>query len=267
MNAARAEIRVRRIVVALDALCENHGALAAGARLAQRWRCDLQGVFVIDADLVHLGELPGVRQVGLSVADCGLLDPVGLAQNLAGLEARARRACAEAARAAGIAVTFAVVHGDMVGAAVDLTEEDLLVVEGSTRAFVGRLRFESRWRRHAAAARQPVLLLRRTTDAGGPVMCLYDGGAAAERALVLAARLAADRDDRLVILAAPGTEPTLIAAVGKTHPHARIRRLDGDSDSTWRQAIDLLAPALIVTPADAPAERWAASTADMLLVP
>ena len=63
-----------------------------------------------------------------------------------GFEARARRAFAEAARAAGLTASFEVARGSIVAAAVNLAEDDLLVVEGAMLPFAGEIRMESRWR-------------------------------------------------------------------------------------------------------------------------
>ncbi|BBK40528.1 hypothetical protein STVA_05480 [Allostella vacuolata] len=267
-DAAPASFAVRRVVVALDAQCDHAAAIATACELAGRWRCRVAGVFVVGADLVHLGGLPGVRQVCLSSGAPQALPAGDLEAELAALERRARRALADAARRIGAEMSFTVVRGSLSHEAAGLEGEDLLIVEGSMRPFGGGLAFEARWRRVAEGARQPVLLRRRRTAAPGPVACFHDGSAAADRALAAALRLAEDRAQPLAILLAAdlpaAAEARLASWLAARRPPARLVRV-GPGDAAWARAAGR--PALLVVPAEMPGASWApVPDADVLLV-
>lgn len=256
---------VRRVVVALDAQCDNRGALAAAREFAGRWRVNLSGVFVIGTDLLHLSGLPGVRQTCLSWERTGPLAGSDLEADLALLEGRARRGLAAAARLAGVESSFAVARGGFPSDTIPVGHDDLLVVEGLLRPFGGRFAVENRWRRVAEQARHPVLLIRRQAAGPGPVACFHDGSEAADRALAAALRLADERGQPLVVLSAD-PPPDLDAWRGNARP-PRLVRVAGAADDGWARAAAAVRPTLLVVPAGMPAARWAAvADADVLLM-
>ncbi|MGE0719323.1 MAG: hypothetical protein AB7P02_28025 [Alphaproteobacteria bacterium] len=254
---------VRRVVVALDAVGDATGALAAAGELARRWHCGLAGVFVVDAALTQLAGFPEVRQVCFAGGGCQTLMPADLEADIRAREARARRALADAARRAGTTFSFSVLRGGFSPDRAGLAADDLLVVEGALRMAAGRTAFEARWRRVAEAAAHPVLMLRRRGGSRpGPVLCLYDGSPAAARGLAAAARLAGDRDAQLVVIADADAESLQVRM-----PLGRPPRIMRPPAGGWRRAVAAARPSLVVAPAGAPADTWSeAGDADILLV-
>ncbi|MCC7275500.1 MAG: hypothetical protein IT561_22715 [Alphaproteobacteria bacterium] len=262
---------VRRVVVALDALCDNRGALAVASDLAARWRCAFAGVFVVDASLVHLGALPGVRQVRLSGGGVQPLEASDLEADIAARERQARRAVAEAAGRLGTTYSFSVARGSLSEELAGLGGDDLLIVEGTARRYGDRAGLESRWRRVAERVRNPVLLLRRRAAAPGPVVGLYDGGPGSVRAIAAAGLLAADRGSPLLVVigsdADAQAEAALAEVLAALRPPPRFVRVAADDSAAWRRAVAAARPALLVVPTAMSDERWAsAGDADVLLM-
>jgi nucleotide-binding universal stress UspA family protein len=260
---------VRRVVVALDAQCDNRGALSTALEFAGRWRVGVSGVFVIGTDLLHLSRLPGVHQMSLT-AGAAPLAGEDLEADIALLEGRARRSLAAAARQAGVEASFAVARGAFPAEAEAMSSDDLLVVEGVLRPFGGGFALENRWRRVAEQAPCPVLLIRRRGPGTGPVACFYDASEGADRGLAAALRLAGDRGQPLYILfpdAAADAVARLAPVLRDLRPQPRLVRLAGVADGVWVRTAAVFRPTLVVVPAGMPAGRWAPlGDADVLLI-
>lgn len=262
----RSGFAIRRVVVALDAQCDHVAAIETACEFAGRWHCAVAGIFVVGSDLVHLGGLPGIRQICL--ASGGALSGADLEGDIAAIERRARRVLGEAARRIGAETSFAVARGG-IDEAAGLSGDDLLVVEATLRPF-GGFALESRWRRVAEAARHPVLLRRRRSARPGPVAGFYDGSPAAERALAAALRLAEERAQPLLLVLAAeldeGAEAAIAPALEGRRPPARMLRA-GPGEAAWGRVAAGLKPALLVVPAEMPTARWAGvPDADVLLL-
>lgn len=261
---------VRRVVVALDAQCDNRSALATALEFAGRWGVRLSGVFVIGTDLLHLSGLPGVQQTCLSWERTGPLAGADLEADIALLEGRARRDLGAAARAAGVESSFTVARGGFPSAATPVEPDDLLVVEGVLRPFGGGFALENRWRQVAEQAHHPVLLIRRRASGTGPVACFHDGSEGADHALIAGLRLAGERGQPLVVLygdAAADAVADLAPMLRDIRPPPRLVRVAGTADGAWLRAAAAVRPTLLVVPAEMPAGRWAAlADADVLLI-
>ena len=63
MNANEPDLPIRQIVVALDASPSSLVLLEAAAELAARFHTELVGLFIEDANLIHLAGSPFLREV------------------------------------------------------------------------------------------------------------------------------------------------------------------------------------------------------------
>lgn len=194
------EVSIRRVLIALDASPSSLAALEAAAVLAAALDAELSGLFVEDANLLRVAELPSARVLG---SYSGRPLALGRRDVERGLRAQARRAhSALAAVAQGVPLrwSFRVARGTVAPEILAAISESSLVVLGKT----GRSgsRFGSTARAVAADAPGPVLIAGHGARRGSNLAVLYDGSPASERALGLAAGLARKR--RITVLIPKG---------------------------------------------------------------
>ena len=200
---APAPVPLRRIVVALDASAHSHAALEVAVMLALRLRAEIQAVFVEDINLLRLTELPFAREVRFGQAGA---HPVQSDDVQRGLRARAavlRRAVEDVAEQSKVSSTFRVVRGAVVGEVLAAAlEADLLALGRLGHAVARRGRLGSTAQAAVARAASAVLLVHPAME-NGPVLLLFDGSAAAARALELAAEVIGDSNDLRVLVWGP----------------------------------------------------------------
>ncbi len=203
-------LRLRRILVGLDASRESLEALEAAARVAARLQAELTGLFVEDEDLLNLAGLPFAREIALTGDGGRTLNPETVEKDLRQQAAQARRALEDTAKRRSLRWSFRVTRGragsELVAAAGDA---DLVAVGKAVRPLTRRARLGTTARAVTAGTTAAVLL------AGGPevlthtgrVMTSYDGSGCAKRALALAVRMAHNDGGELSVFLLPGGRP------------------------------------------------------------
>ena len=111
MSEERQRLAIRRILVALDASPHSLAALEAAVTLAARFRAELAGLFVEDADLLRFAELPFAEEIGLFSAQRRRLDGLELERQMRAQMVRIRRLFSGATRQAHVEGSFRVVRG------------------------------------------------------------------------------------------------------------------------------------------------------------
>lgn len=202
-------VRVRRILVALDASPDSSGAMEAGAELAQTLKAELEGLFVEDPDLLALSDHPLARVVDPFTGGVARIEGPLFERRLRAQASRIRALMRQAASRRGIRWSFRVERGGVVEAlrraagSVDVLTIGRAGWNASAGKRVGGVT-------RALLARGPAALLIRGRGAvarRAPVVCLCDGTPAARAALALAAELVRGRDVRLrVVLRAEADE-------------------------------------------------------------
>src|SRR5579864_4235915 len=199
-DATMSEVNIRRIVVACDPAGENRSSIEAAARFAAWWDVTVHGLFVQDEGLLNLAALPFARHVGPS----GSSEEVDVATILHQFEAhagRVRTMLKTAAREHAIGWSFDVVRGQPTLATLCLAEQDLLVIEATSRPFVHDFRLDSRWLATAFEAQRSTLLIRNyNLRDDGVVALVQSPKPSAERLIAVAAGLALASDRRLTII-------------------------------------------------------------------
>ncbi len=191
---------IERIVVPLDAASESRTAIETAARLAARSQAKLHGIFIEDEDLLHLANLPFVRQVTLHTGS-ETFDREQIERQWRAAAARARADLSVAAAQHGVAWSFETVRGTAPGALSGLSPSDLVVASGLTRPIAGHFRVECRWWSSMDSAPCGFLLTRRAWAAGGAVaIVLRDRSAGAARLLDAAGALAEARGGVLTVI-------------------------------------------------------------------
>jgi len=235
----KAELMIRRILVALDTSTDSLAALQAAANLAAIMEAKLMGLFVEDVNLLRLAQLPFAREVCWPTASGRPLDEERMERELRLRASQARRALAYAAEEAEAEWTFQVVRGTVTAKVLEAAlEADLLSLGRASRS-LGHRRLGSTARAAAEQAPGSVLLAQRGADLQRPIVVTYDGSPAGWRALAAAVRMAQTNDSNLVVLvmaeeadAAPRLAEEASTWLKERVPHANYRYLPtGNGDA------------------------------------
>lgn len=198
--SAVVDVRIRRILVALDLSEDSLAALEASAELAQALGAELMGLYVEDQSVLHLTRLPFAREVDALSGHARPLESRALEGQLRSAGTRARNALEAAASRRSVAWSFRTVRGKVsaeIRRAAREAEADLVVL-GVCSRLPGRAPGSTT--RAVAESPVRVLVLRRRLGLGGAVRVGWDGGRAAREALELASLLARATGSRLVVI-------------------------------------------------------------------
>jgi nucleotide-binding universal stress UspA family protein len=192
---------VRRILVALDASPHSQAALREAAALAERLHAELAGIFVLDAELLRVSELPVAVETGLTSATRRRLNPEDMERALKLQAGRARAALKAAAERHRLRSSFKLSRGDVVAELVAAASNVDVVALGLTGHMnvTGR-RLGSTARGVAERATCSVLLLTPQSRTGLSLVVMYGSSAGSSRALERGVELARQREVELVIL-------------------------------------------------------------------
>jgi nucleotide-binding universal stress UspA family protein len=180
--------KVRRIVMALDTASSVLPAIEAAAGLALGLNAELAGLFIEDERLLRFAGLPFAREFGFASARARPLAPAAIEHALRAQAEQLRRQLAATAERLSLAWTLEVVRGEVLRSALERAEtSDLLVLGRSEYSWPGT------HRRSDPAQRFPALAAR-------PVAVVFDGSAAALRALSIGSTLAGVTGSELTVL-------------------------------------------------------------------
>ena len=193
-------MRVRRIVVALDASPGSLAALESAAGLAAGPESEILGLFVEDLDLLRFAALPFASEIQYPSAARRAVDPASMARMLRATAQRAQEALAEVAGRRGIRWSFKTMPGPVDQSLLEALETSDLIALG-TAGLSSRVerRAGSTALRVASKARGSVLLLA-SRRRSGPVAMLYTGPDTSLPTVAAAAALAASRSQALLVL-------------------------------------------------------------------
>ena len=186
----------KRILVALDTGSLSRMAIEAAARLAIGLQARLEALFVEDANLRRLAELPFATEQGIASAQSRRFDVAGLERGISVQAQQMRRLLEAMADRLPSGWSLEIVRGDLIGVALERgSVADLLVLGRTRRPAYRGIHGERVMRR----------LERRVAQ--HPIVAVFDDSAAAAR--VLEAAIALERrelGDVIVAIAAPGAE-------------------------------------------------------------
>lgn len=250
-------MRIRRILVALDASRQSLAALEAATRLASELEAELLGMFVEDVNLLRLAGLPFAREIGHATAQARRLADADMQRALRAQAARAEQALAGAARARNLRWSFRVARGQVASEILHAAQESDLLALGVTYISVSAgARFGTTLRAVLAQAPRPLLLLPAGARLGPPYVLVYDGSEAAQRALAMAASLVArSTPPRLtVLLVAPADRTAQLREEARARLEGRglevaFRDVAGTDAVALARALRACAPGAVVLPA------------------
>ena len=253
-------MRIRRIVVAIDASPTSLAALEATTELAARWDAELLGIFVEDANLLRMASLPFAREVGSHSGAFRAVDPADIKRQFRSQADRARSALEKTAQRLSVRASFEVARGSVKDELLGvLREGDLLSLGKGGQSLAARLGLGSTARAIATAAQGCVLMHSHVARVNGPVTVIYDGHPAADRALATAVELVRGHEARLIIMCIAATREatqelarTASARVKGEGIEARCRHLTAADAPELVQLARFFGTNTIVLPANSP---------------
>lgn len=190
MNREERELRIHRILVALDASPHSLAALEAAAELARRFRAELSGLYVEDVNLLRLSELPFAEELSLFSTARRRLDRKEINRQLRAHRVRVRRLISRAGEGAEVRWTFRVSRGRVAPEVLQAASEaDMLVLGKMGWSPFTRRRIGSTARAALAAADRMTLFTEEGARVRPPVIVVYDGSPLAQRALATASAI------------------------------------------------------------------------------
>ena len=223
------DLGIRRVVVAGDATSAGGDALSLAGELAARWRVGLHGLFVEDAGLLALADLPFAREHYPGAAAPGGLARAAVESQFAAFAARARQHLAAAAERRGVAWSFEIVRGSITTGRLPFQPTDFLVLEGLSRPFAAGLTMASPWSKVAEAASHPLFLLRDNRRHPGSILALVDEAAATAPSTLGMANWLAETEGRpLTVVAIDGGagKPGMPTSASRSGPAPQDLPLD-----------------------------------------
>lgn len=191
---------IRRILVALDGSSESLAALDAAALLAAHLHAQVEALFVEDADVLRLADLPCARVTSALLLQTERIDRPRLERQMRVRAMQAQEMVRRRATALRVQATFRQVRGKVATEVLAAAAEaDLLSVGRTERSLAGWWPAEAALQAALAAGR-PFLVVGRRAKPGQGVLMVYDGSPADGRALELAAELAESTGQGLSVL-------------------------------------------------------------------
>jgi nucleotide-binding universal stress UspA family protein len=201
LSGSHSTLAIRRILVALDASPSSLAALRGAVVLAARMEAELLGLFVEDVDLLRLSDSPYAREILYPTAKEIPLDRASMERKLRAQAEQAREALATAAKRAQVEWSFRIVRGEVSSEVLAAAAgADLLALGRRGWSFSQKLRFGSTALAVLSGEMPALLLSESGMNLSLPVLACYDGSAAAQRGLLLAADLARTGSNQLVVL-------------------------------------------------------------------
>jgi nucleotide-binding universal stress UspA family protein len=179
--------------------------LEAAAELAARFHTELVGLFIEDANLIHLAGSPFLREVSRFSGTARQLDREQLERQLRAQASQMRRVLTTIAARQQVPATLRVVRGQVVAELLKAAAETDLIILGRAgqslvRQQASQQRLGSTTRVFLTQAPRLTLVLQQRTRLGLPVLVVYDNSGAAQRALQVAARLVQENAGQLTVI-------------------------------------------------------------------
>jgi nucleotide-binding universal stress UspA family protein len=193
------DLKIKRILLALDASTHSLASLDTAAELARRLNAELRGLFVEDIDLLRMAELPFAAEIGgfsLTLRHIRLPD---LEMQLRAQASHMRKMMAAVAAREGVPWEFRVVRGPVASEIILAAAECDLIIVGK-RGWSMSKRLGSTVRMIITKGKGLTLVLQPGTRLTVPAIAVYDGTATSRKVLDAARALVKVKDGEMMIL-------------------------------------------------------------------
>lgn len=193
---------IERILVALDPSVHSRALLRVGASIAARFEAELLALFVEDANIRRITELPFVQEVGIYSGSCRRVEVGELTRQLRVQVGSLRREFRVATRHIETRCTFQRIRGRVAAEVLRAAAEaDVIILGKGAWSAVDTGRMAPDVREVLRRAPASTLLLQAESEVQFPLRVVYDGSGLAAKALAITARLAEDGDVTVFVLA------------------------------------------------------------------
>jgi nucleotide-binding universal stress UspA family protein len=231
VNDPETSLRIRRILVALDASPHSLAALDAAVDLAARMEVELAGLFVEDVELLRIADSPSAREVVYTAASEAPLNRAVMERKLRAQSSQLRKALAAAAHRAQVRWSFQTVRGHVTPALREAAGRNDIVALGRLGwSFGRRMRIGSTALELATSSIPLLLISQRSVIDHRRLLVYYDGSHASREAVLVTAKLArSGKQGVTVLLGAADYENNAAAVPSLIRDHTldvRCRRVD-----------------------------------------
>jgi nucleotide-binding universal stress UspA family protein len=188
MSEKKAEGRIQRILVAVDASPPSFAALEAAAELASKLGAELVALYVEDITLLRLAESPFALEIGLTSGSIRQLNAQQMRRQLRAQANRVRRRVSRLEEDFRISCSFRVARGVIDAELIAAASEVDLVILGRM-GWSGSRRLGSTAQAMASQQIRPTLIHTPKVKLKSSILVVYDGSETAQRALTIAASL------------------------------------------------------------------------------
>jgi nucleotide-binding universal stress UspA family protein len=196
------EHAIDRILVALDPSLHSRAALEAAAAMAARFEAELMALFIEDANIRRLTELPFVQEVGFYTGSCRSVESRELSRQLRVQAGRMRRRFTLVTRHIETRCSFQEIRGRVAPEVLKAAAEvDVAILGKGAWSAVDTGRLAPDVREILSQAPASTLVLQAETVVEPPVRVVYTDTPLAHKALSIAVRLAEDGHLMVFVLA------------------------------------------------------------------
>jgi nucleotide-binding universal stress UspA family protein len=202
MSEREQDLEIHRILVALDASPHSLSALEAATEMAVRLRAELLGLFVEDANVRRLADLPFAQEVGLLSATPRRLDVGDLSRQLRAQARQMRRYFQAMTERAGVPRSFREARGRVTSEVLKAASDaDVVILGKGAWSPVETGRLGPAVRRVLSQVGASAMVLQAGARLELPLLVVYDGSVLAHKALSAAAALAKEENGgRMTVL-------------------------------------------------------------------
>lgn len=202
------DLKIRRILLALDASTQSLAALDTAAELAKRLGAELRGIFIEDINLLRMAELPFAAEIGGSSLSVRRIQIPQLEMQLKAQADYMRKAIAAVSLREGIEWDFRVVRGPVASELILAAAECDLIVLGKRGWSMSR-RLGSTVKMIISQGSGLTLILQPGVRLSVPAVAVYDRTPLSKKVLDAARTLVKVKDGELMILVLGETQQEL----------------------------------------------------------
>lgn len=278
MTEDQPELRIRRILVALDTSPHSRAALQAAVHLAKLSEAELKGLFVSDATWHQIGRLSLMSEVSEITGERRSFDEDEIERQCKLMENRLRHLIKSIAQKSNISYSLDSVRGSIDEELLKASEEaDMITIGRTGHSHKQESKLGQTAQTIINKAQKPVLILEEGLSIGNqPIICVYDGTEQSQRGLQLALDLAQKNKNQLLVLGLANQSQSIQnrnkeieRQVQNAQVPVRLHLLKQNNIWNFTQLVNQLSGSLLIIPKSQPLvkQEWAGRIFNMAKCP
>jgi len=237
------DLKIKRILLALDASQKSLAALETAAELAGRLGAELRGLFVEDIDLLRMAEFPFAAEVGGFSLTVRRIQLPELEMQLRAQANHMKKTMAAISAREGVPWEFRVVRGPVASEIILAAAECDLIIVGK-RGWSMSKRLGSTVKMLISQGKGLTLILEPGVTFMVPAVAVYDGKEISRKVLDAAAALVKVKQGQLVILAIGETQQDALDFAESARSYMKERGLEGYVSTLIKPTLQTLTDAV-----------------------